>query len=96
MLKKFALLLTLFVVALSCKKNKSHSKIEQSLNTNDLIHETSPYLLQHAYNPVDWKAWNDDALSLAKKENKLVVISIVTRHATGVMLWKKKVLKMIA
>ena len=76
MLKKFVLLLTLSVVALSCKKNKNHSKIEQNLNTNDLIHETSPYLLQHAYNPVDWKAWNDDALSLAKKENKLVVISI--------------------
>jgi uncharacterized protein YyaL (SSP411 family) len=43
---------------------------------NDLINETSPYLLQHAYNPVNWKAWNDQTLELAKKENKLMVISI--------------------
>jgi len=44
--------------------------------TNDLIHESSPYLLQHAHNPVDWKAWNQETLELAKKENKLILISI--------------------
>jgi uncharacterized protein YyaL (SSP411 family) len=44
--------------------------------TNDLINETSPYLLQHAHNPVDWHAWNDETLELAKKENKLIIISI--------------------
>ena len=44
--------------------------------TNDLIHETSPYLLQHAHNPVKWHAWNDKTLELAKKENKLLLISI--------------------
>ena len=43
---------------------------------NDLINETSPYLLQHAYNPVNWKAWNDQTLELAKKEDKLMIISI--------------------
>ncbi len=43
---------------------------------NALVKETSPYLLQHAYNPVHWKAWNDETLGLAKKENKLMVISI--------------------
>ena len=43
---------------------------------NALIHETSPYLLQHAYNPVQWKAWNDETLAQAKKEDKLIVISI--------------------
>ena len=41
-----------------------------------MVHETSPYLLQHAYNPVNWKAWNKETLALAKKENKLIVISI--------------------
>ena len=41
-----------------------------------MVHETSPYLLQHAYNPVNWKAWNTKTLALAKKENKLIVISI--------------------
>lgn len=44
--------------------------------TNDLIHESSPYLLQHAHNPVDWKAWNDDSLYYAKTENRLLLISV--------------------
>ena len=44
--------------------------------TNELINETSPYLLQHAHNPVDWHAWNDETLELAKKENKLLLISV--------------------
>lgn len=43
---------------------------------NELNLETSPYLLQHANNPVHWKAWNANSLSLAKKENKLIIISI--------------------
>jgi len=44
--------------------------------TNNLIRETSPYLLQHAHNPVNWYAWNNESLALAKKENKLLLISI--------------------
>jgi len=44
--------------------------------TNNLIHETSPYLLQHAHNPVDWHAWNPETLAKAKKENKLILISV--------------------
>jgi len=43
---------------------------------NQLISETSPYLLQHANNPVHWKAWNKDSLALAEKNNQLIVISI--------------------
>ena len=43
---------------------------------NQLISETSPYLLQHANNPVYWKAWNKDSLALAQKNNKLIIISI--------------------
>ena len=43
---------------------------------NNLIKESSPYLLQHANNPVNWYAWNDETLELAKKENKLILISI--------------------
>lgn len=46
------------------------------LHTNALIHETSPYLLQHAHNPVQWLAWNDEAWAKAKAENKLVIVSI--------------------
>lgn len=44
--------------------------------TNDLIYESSPYLLQHAHNPVNWMPWGPDALQKAKKENKLLLISI--------------------
>ena len=44
--------------------------------SNNLINETSPYLLQHAYNPVDWNPWGEKYLEKAEKENKLVVISI--------------------
>lgn len=44
--------------------------------TNALIKETSPYLLQHAHNPVNWEAWNPEVLERAKKENKLLLISI--------------------
>ena len=43
---------------------------------NALIDETSPYLLQHAHNPVDWVAWNDESLARAKKAQKLMLISI--------------------
>jgi uncharacterized protein YyaL (SSP411 family) len=44
--------------------------------TNALAGETSPYLLQHQYNPVDWQPWGEEAFAKAKAENKLVLISI--------------------
>jgi len=44
--------------------------------TNALVNETSPYLLQHAHNPVDWNAWNETTLEKAKTENKLILISV--------------------
>lgn len=43
---------------------------------NNLIHASSPYLLQHAYNPVEWHEWNAEALEKAKRENKLILVSI--------------------
>jgi len=43
---------------------------------NQLSQETSPYLLQHANNPVHWKAWNTNSLASAKEKNKLIIISI--------------------
>ena len=45
-------------------------------HANSLTSETSPYLLQHAHNPVHWYAWNDETLNLAKAQNKLLLISI--------------------
>lgn len=43
---------------------------------NRLLHETSPYLLQHAYNPVDWYPWGQEALQLAKEKNRPILLSI--------------------
>ena len=45
-------------------------------HTNRLVHETSPYLLQHAHNPVDWYPWGEEAFAKAKEENKLVLVSV--------------------
>jgi uncharacterized protein YyaL (SSP411 family) len=45
-------------------------------NPNRLINEKSPYLLQHAYNPVDWYPWGDEAFSKAKREDKPIFLSI--------------------
>ena len=45
-------------------------------HTNNLINETSPYLLQHAHNPVDWYPWGDEALARARSENKPILLSI--------------------
>ena len=54
---------------------------------NNLIFESSPYLLQHAHNPVNWYSWGDKALKKAKDENKLILLSIgyATCHWCHVM-----------
>jgi len=49
---------------------------DHSGRANHLVHETSPYLLQHAYNPVDWYPWGDEAIELAKKEDRPIFLSI--------------------
>src|SRR5437867_3113208 len=46
------------------------------MEANKLIKETSPYLLQHAYNPVKWYPWGDEALMRAKEENKPIFLSV--------------------
>ncbi|MGB8507899.1 MAG: thioredoxin domain-containing protein [Pyrinomonadaceae bacterium] len=48
----------------------------EQAHTNRLVNETSPYLLQHAHNPVDWYAWNEEALERAKREHKPILLSI--------------------
>ncbi|MFN7928884.1 MAG: thioredoxin domain-containing protein [Blastocatellia bacterium] len=44
--------------------------------TNRLIHETSPYLIQHAHNPVDWYPWSEEAFAKARQEDKPVLLSV--------------------
>nr|WP_320120313.1 thioredoxin domain-containing protein [uncultured Marinifilum sp.] len=51
-------------------------KIMNTIHTNKLINENSPYLLQHAHNPVDWYPWGAEALEKAKAENKIILVSI--------------------
>jgi uncharacterized protein YyaL (SSP411 family) len=72
MMKQLSFLIISLVLITSCK----NKKMSTHKYTNDLITETSPYLLQHAHNPVNWYAWNDETLALAKKENKLLLISV--------------------
>jgi hypothetical protein len=50
--------------------------MRSTAHTNRLIHETSPYLLQHAHNPVDWYPWGAEALDKARRENKPILLSI--------------------
>ncbi|MCA1575951.1 MAG: thioredoxin domain-containing protein [Acidobacteria bacterium] len=50
--------------------------MKQTQFTNHLINESSPYLLQHAHNPVDWYPWGDEAFTKARSENKPVLLSI--------------------
>ncbi len=51
-------------------------EMAEHAHTNRLIDETSPYLLQHAHNPVDWHPWGEEALSKSRAENKPILLSI--------------------
>ncbi len=51
-------------------------ELAQGKKPNRLIHEKSPYLLQHAFNPVDWHPWGEEAFEKARKENKPIFLSI--------------------
>src|SRR5713101_934996 len=54
----------------------NHRAVEPRSNHNRLISETSPYLLQHAYNPVDWYPWGEEAFARARDENKPILLSV--------------------
>lgn len=71
------LILVFFLVAtLACCNTTKNEPVKNHAYTNALIDETSPYLLQHAHNPVNWQGWNANTLQRAKDENKLMIISI--------------------
>ena len=55
---------------------ESDKMVSRSAKPNRLIHEKSPYLLQHAYNPVDWYPWGDAAFDKARREDKPILLSI--------------------
>ena len=81
MQKTLQILLISVLTLYSCNSNNVKNKevmpndIHQKY-TNKLIDESSPYLLQHAHNPVNWYPWGQEALDKAKRENKLIIVSI--------------------
>ena len=73
--QKYLFFIPILLLILSCREQAENKTIDHKF-TNLLVEETSPYLLQHAHNPVNWRPWSEAALSEAKKENKLVLVSI--------------------
>ncbi len=73
------LLALLAAAAFACEPPKDAPMSQPATKpeyTNHLIHATSPYLLQHAHNPVDWYEWGPEALEKARRENKPIFLSI--------------------
>ena len=77
---KLVMSLLLLGFQASCKEqvlvSKQSKRQAKHKFTNRLINETSPYLLQHAHNPVNWYPWGQEAFDLAKKTNKPILVSI--------------------
>lgn len=84
-LSPIPVILLIIILFVSCAKESENKTIFDNASedrgvthefTNNLVNETSPYLLQHAHNPVNWHPWNEETLKKAQAENKLLVISI--------------------
>ncbi len=73
-----SIILFLYIAGLlmfySCKAQNASSS--EHAYTNELINESSPYLLQHAHNPVNWHPWNEKSLQKAKEGDKMLLISV--------------------
>ncbi len=69
--------------------------MDTSTAHNILIHEKSPYLLQHAHNPVDWYPWGEKAFEKAEAEDKPVFLSIGYAPAIGAMSWHTNPLRIL-
>lgn len=80
-MNKIATILLGTVVLFNSSCGQAQNNKDEKVNnshpySNELIHESSPYLLQHAHNPVNWYPWGEKALKKAKDENKMLIISI--------------------
>ncbi len=78
LLSKTLFYLLLLSVITACASDQHNTSGKQTMHkyTNHLISETSPYLLQHAHNPVDWYPWGEEAFRRAREENKPIFLSI--------------------
>lgn len=71
------IIIALLGFILSCAQVKKDTlSAEDHAYTNALINEKSPYLIQHAHNPVNWHPWGDEAIKKAKEEGKMLIISV--------------------
>mgnify|MGYP002468270303 CR=1 FL=1 len=77
-------MLVLCLVTFACQsQHTDHPKTSKKYaHTNRLINESSPYLLQHAHNPVDWYPWSQEALEKAKKEKKMINLLWIVYYTT--------------
>ena len=73
-MKTLMQLLVVTLILIGC--NNQSDNMKNHKYTNALVNETSPYLLQHAHNPVNWHPWNKETLAKAEQEGKLILISI--------------------
>jgi uncharacterized protein YyaL (SSP411 family) len=64
------------LLAVHAEESKEKKEKEEKFPANRLAKESSPYLLQHAHNPVDWHPWGEEAFKKAEKEKKLIFLSV--------------------
>ena len=76
MIKYITILIGFSILLFTCKAQEGGTIASNHQYTNELINESSPYLLQHAHNPVNWYPWGDEALAKAKAEDKMMIISV--------------------
>ncbi len=69
-------IILIFNLTVSCQTNKKENTMSDHKYTNKLINEKSPYLQQHAHNPVNWYPWGEEAFEKARRENKPIFLSI--------------------
>ncbi len=75
-LASIGIVVMFFIMTLIPKGDTMDSQSATEATPNHLIHEKSPYLLQHAYNPVDWYPWGEEAFRKAQREDKPMLVSI--------------------
>lgn len=72
---KYGIIIAVSFSVYACTSQTNH-KMTEGKHTNALIKSTSPYLLQHAHNPVNWEEWSPEVLARAEKEDKPILVSI--------------------
>ncbi len=75
LLSTFGFIFLISLMACNTKNGQAQTSKDHKY-TNALVNESSPYLLQHAHNPVHWFPWKEEALKKAKDENKMIIISV--------------------